>query len=160
MTMRWVAPALCLALGMAVPARAQRTGGAPRIVVLQASTTVTASADGTTTFGLGSVRTGLCVLDVTNVSGTLPTLDVYLQAQPDGTTDSDYVHFAQAIAASKIRAAFNVYQASPASAAVTDGTAGVQNGAGPLGDRLKVRAVVGGTTPSFTYTVTCSVSDS
>lgn len=72
--------------------------------------------------------------DITAVTGTGPTLDVTIQASPDGGTTWYDVHtFAQATAVSTLRAAAPV-----------------------AGDKVRIKQDVGGTAPSFTRTITTS----
>lgn len=92
-------------------------------------------------------------LDVTVVSGTTPTLNVYIQSLlPDGTNWDDVVSFTQVTAASRrvarLSGLANV-EAAANDAALTAGTVR----SGPFGPLVRVKWVIAGTTPSFTFSV-------
>lgn len=98
----------------------------------------------------------------TAVTGTSPTLDLYIQESLDGgVTFVDIAHFAQATAAltnpSRLRlSARNVERASDAIVTgVGDATTAAASLSGiPLiSNALRVKWVVGGTSPSFTIAV-------
>ena len=111
------------------------------IVTLLASGDRTASGAGDPVIGLGVYREGYVILNVTAASGTTPTLDVIIQTSPDeGVTWENFVTFAQKIAVGIETKRFSSYQA-------------VAAGAGPFGDQMKVVYTIGGTTPSFTFSV-------
>lgn len=85
--------------------------------------------------GYGYQRTLRVQLDVTVASGTTPTLDVLIQDTLDGTNWNTIGTFAQKTAVS--REVINV---------VT-----------PFSDRIRVQWTIGGTTPSFTFSVVAYV---
>lgn len=108
---------------------------------LLASGARTISGEGSAAIDLGKFREGYVILNVTAASGTTPTLDVKIQISPDGgTTWEDFITFAQKTATGAESKRFSSYQAIAA-------------GAGPFGDRMKVIYSIGGTTPSFTFSV-------
>lgn len=80
----------------------------------------------------GDFPSFVAYLNVTAAAGTTPTLDVSFQDSPDGTTwyDIPSAAFTQATAASRGRL--------------------VVTGVGPY---LRAVATIGGTSPSFTFTV-------
>ncbi len=104
--------------------------GAP-IDVLVASAARTASGDTGVLHGFGEVIAGRVQLNVTAAAGTGPTLDVVVEDTLDGTNWNVLVTFAQRGAAGRE----------------------VLNLAGTFADRLRVRWTVGGTAPSFTFSV-------
>jgi hypothetical protein len=91
----------------------------------------TASGDSGTLTGWGAPDLARVQLDVTAVAGTGPTLDVVVEDTLDGTNWHSVGTFTQAAAV------------------------GVQviNLSTPFADRLRVRWTVGGTSPSFTFSV-------
>jgi hypothetical protein len=97
---------------------------------------------------------GLVLLsDITGVSGT-PTLDIYIQKQlPDGTY-TDMAHLTQQTTATKRYADIALCGSFGAEALVQDGAlaAGTIN-ARIFGPTVQVKAVIAGTTPTFTGTV-------
>jgi len=102
----------------------------------------------------------LCIVsDITTVTGTDPTLDIYVQKQlPDGDY-TDIAHLTQQIAASKRYGDMALCGAFGVEAAVEDGTlaAGTVN-ARILGPSIRVKAIIAGTTdPVFTGTVTITL---
>lgn len=71
-------------------------------------------------------------VDVTAASGTSPTLDVTYQVSPDdGITWYDHTAFTQAVAVTKERKVFTA----------------------PAGVRGRISYTIGGTSPSFTFSV-------
>lgn len=92
----------------------------------------TASGDTGVTHGWGAASRLRAQLDVTAAAGTSPTLDVVVEDTLDGTNWNVVGTFAQKIAAGRE----------------------VINVTSPFSDRLRVRWTVGGTTPSFTFSVT------
>jgi len=95
----------------------------------------------------------VAVLNVTEASGALPTLDVYLQQElPDGSFQ-DYAAFLQTISATK-RILTVVPEAGASEAAASDKqlvARTVQRG--PLGAKWRCAWKISGTTPSFTFSV-------
>lgn len=100
----------------------------------------------------------LFVLNATTVSGTNPTLDVYLQ-WTDGTLWYDFLHFTQATTTGLQSGSWTRYNADGGAAnnVVTMGDAVLAAGKaiyGPIVDSsIRVKWVVGGTTPSFTFSL-------
>lgn len=98
---------------------------------LVASAARTASGNSGTLGGWGAVKTIRAQLDVTAVSGVGPTLDVVIEDTLDGTNWNVIGTFAQKTAAGReivtITSAFS--------------------------DTIRVRWTIGGTTPSFTFSI-------
>lgn len=99
---------------------------------LVAAAARTASGDSGKLTGWGAAKTIRAQLDVSAASGTTPTLDVVLEDTLDGTNWNTIGTFAQKTAAG--REVINITT--------------------PFSDRLRVKWTVGGTTPSFTFSVT------
>lgn len=151
---------ILIALCWAAAAHAQTYGQLTKVITLVPATTITANTTFTVaTQNLSMAKYGTCVLNVTAQSGTTPTLHVYVQGNRDGTNFRDYLAFAQVAAATPMTAiGFNATTAF-AAATLTDATMSAGTaGAGPFGDALRVKAVVGGTTPSYTFSVICTVT--
>lgn len=91
----------------------------------------TASGPGATLDGCGTFSKLRVQLDVTAASGTTPTLDVVIEDSFDGVAWNTVATFAQKTAAA--REALNITS--------------------PFTDRVRARWTVGGTTPSFTFSV-------
>lgn len=91
----------------------------------------TASGDTGILDGYGPVSTLRLQLNVTAASGTSPTLNVVVEDTLDGTNWNQVGVFAQRVAAGRE----------------------VINITSPFSDRLRVRWTIGGTTPSFTFSV-------
>lgn len=91
----------------------------------------TASSDSGVQSGFGDESTLRVQLEVTAAAGTAPTLDVVVEDTLDGTNWNVIATFAQKAAAGRE----------------------VVNVTTPFTDRLRVRWTVGGTTPSFTFSV-------
>jgi len=137
-----------------------------RTIVLLASGIRTSSSQGseiTVPPGFQDVR---LVLSVTAASGTTPTLNVFLQdgiifaaaadiaqARTTGTkTWNDFAAFAQVVAAAVRHIGITPggnFEAAAQNAALTAATIR----SGPLGQRWRVKWAVGGTSPSFTFSV-------
>lgn len=126
----------------------------------------------TTTSGVsGALSIPLCgsyrmVLEVHTVSGTSPTLDVFVSTSQDGGSNyNQFLHFAQATTsgagAQLVFCPFKIGQQSASSgASALDGTATLATGATAIVNdapidpaHVKVRWVVSGTTPSFAFAV-------
>lgn len=101
----------------------------PQTVVTSAART--ASGDSGEQTGYGSAEDLRVQLDVTAASGTSPTLDVVIEDTLDGTNWNVIGTFAQKAAAGRE----------------------VINVTALFADRLRVRWTIGGTTPSFTFSV-------
>ncbi len=95
------------------------------------STARTASGDTGPQPGFGDERTLRAQLNVTAASGTSPTLDVVLEDTLDGTNWNVVGTFAQKVGPGRE----------------------VVNVTIPFTDRLRARWTLGGTTPSFTFSV-------
>ncbi len=98
---------------------------------LVASAARTASGDTGTLTGWGTATNIRAQLDVTAASGTSPTLNAVIEDTLDGSNWNTVGTFAQRTAAG--REVINITT--------------------PFSDRLRVRWTVGGTTPSFTFSV-------
>lgn len=98
---------------------------------LVAPDTRTASGDSGAVAGFGDKTTLRAQLNITAVAGTAPTLDVVIEDTLDGTNWNTIGTFAQRTAAGR---------------QVVDITS-------PFTDRLRVRWTLGGTAPSFTFSV-------
>lgn len=103
--------------------------------VLAASAARTVTGDSGVLSGYGGASTLRLQLDVTAASGTTPTLDVVVEDTLDGTNWNTVGTFAQKTAAGRE----------------------VVNVTTPFADRIRVRWTVGGTIPSFTFSVLCVV---
>ena len=114
------------------------------------TTTLTASASGAKLPGLEKYTSGDFVASVGTVTGTSPTLDVYIQTLlPDDSTWQDIAHFTQITSSSEKRIVHFVVGASSEAAVQTEAlTAGTIKAIG-LGCFIRARCVVGGTNPSF-----------
>lgn len=95
------------------------------------SAAVTASGNGSTLSGYGRTKSIRAALIVTAASGTTPTLLVTIEDTLDGINW------------------FTVGTFTSKTAAATEAI----NISGPYADRVRVKWVVGGTTPSFTFKV-------
>ncbi len=104
------------------------------------------------------------LLNVTAVAGTGPTLDVYVQTSLDGgTTWYDFVHFNQVTAVGEQVAQWSQWNAANANKAPTVTGDAVLAAAtvinGPIvPQQVRVKWVIGGTSPSFTFAVTAAMS--
>lgn len=97
---------------------------------LRVSSTSTATGNDTINLELGDRACLRLFLDVTAASGTTPTLDVTVEGSRDGSTWYTLGTFAQKTAVSTERKSF------------------------PCDRFVRTRRVIGGTTPSFTYSIT------
>lgn len=98
---------------------------------LLASAARTTSSQSSALEGYGPYDRAVIQLDVTAASGTSPTLDVVVEDTVDGTNYNTVATFAQKVAAGR-----EVVRVTT-----------------PFSDTLRVRWTVGGTTPSFTFSV-------
>lgn len=96
-----------------------------------ASAARTSSGDSGAQADYGAAETLRVQLDVTAASGTSPTLDVVIEDTLDGTNWNVIGTFAQKTAIG--REVINITT--------------------PFADRIRVRWTIGGTTPSFTFSV-------
>jgi hypothetical protein len=110
-----------------------KIGANPGVVdIVVPSQARTASGDTGALDGWGVPDVARAQLDVTAAAGTSPTLDVVVEDTLDGVNWNVVGTFAQKAAAGRE----------------------VINLATPFADRLRVRWTVGGTSPSFTFSVT------
>lgn len=109
--------------------------GATEDEVLVASAARTTSSQTATLNGYDDVKSLRAQVDVTAASGTTPTLDVVIEDTLDGSTWNTVGTFTQQTAVSR---------------QVID--------VATLGRRLRVRWTIGGTTPSFTFSVLAEAS--
>lgn len=118
------------------------------------SATVTASVSGAKIPGIEKYTSALFQLEVGTVSGSTPTLNVYIQTLlPDATTWNDIVSFTQVTSSTSHQLAHFVTGASTLAAVQTEALAAGSIRAMGLGCFIRVRCVVAGTTPSFGTTV-------
>lgn len=110
-----------------------------REIELAASAARTASGTGDAFPGFGEADKLAAQLVVSARSGTNPTCDVVVQHSIDGgSTWFDLISFTQATAATSELKAYSDVQASSAQV---------------IGDRLRAKWTLGGTNPSFTFSV-------
>lgn len=97
------------------------------------------------------------LLDVTTASGTSPTLNVYIQKLlPDDTTWQDIASFVQMTTTGKEYADL-VHMDASVIATNADGALTADNTqVGLFGNEWRLKWVIGGTNPSFTFTVSGS----
>lgn len=123
-------------------------------VVVTAATT-----SSTTSFQIPQNDFDMVLLKLTcqALTGTTPTLDVYVQTTPDGgTTFRDSVHFTQIVASGATEYWASVPNSDFFSGAVGDATIAANAQGLPLISRLvRVKYVIGGTTPSAEFTLDC-----
>ncbi len=93
----------------------------------------TASGNSGVFTGYGVASTLRAQLDVTAASGTTPTLDVVIEDTLDGTNWNILASFGQKTAPGRE----------------------VVNVSTPFANRIRARWTIGGTTPSFTFSVIC-----
>ncbi len=98
----------------------------------------TATGDSGAWDGFGRASTLRAQLEVTAASGTSPTLDVVIQDSLDGVNWNTIGTFAQKTGA---------------------GQREVINVTSPFSDRIRARWTLGGTTPSFTFSVRVAAQD-
>lgn len=108
-----------------------RDTGTLATVVSSAARTTSGNQEGATSIGFGSAEKLRVQLDVTAASGTTPTLDVLVEDSLDGTNWNTIGTFAQKTAAG--REVINITT--------------------PFSNQVRVRWTIGGTTPSFTFSV-------
>lgn len=124
--------------------------------VLLASAARGTSGDSGALTGYGNFKSAIIQLNVTAQSGTTPTLDVYIDTTTDGTNWTNIVHFTQFSAATG-RRAIQISENTAGGTSDFDATTDLAAGTvrqGPWGSTLRVRWVIGGSTPSFTFDVT------
>lgn len=141
-TMIWTVALVCLAS----PLAAQQPPNYTVTVFGSAARTVTANSSDVDNYSARGVR---CLLDVTAASGTTPTLDVKLQSKDPISgkyVDLPGAAFTQKTAASTDDLTVYPGVAETANETVSDVISGV----------WRAVATIGGTTPSFTFTLGCS----
>jgi hypothetical protein len=98
---------------------------------LAASAARTTSGNGAAVVGIADANNAALQLNVTAASGTTPTLDVVVEATVDGTNWYTVGTFTQKVATGlQVITVTNL-----------------------IGNQLRARWTIGGTTPSFTFTV-------
>lgn len=123
-------------------------------IALMPSTTITSTTTSTgTLIGIDTFSVAELMLKVGTVSGTSPTLDVYIQKLlPDGSTWDDLIHFTQATGTANYVATAVVGNAGVHTQAVRSLAASTVQTT-TLGNTWRIDAVVGGSTPSFVFQV-------
>ena len=92
-------------------------------------------------------------LSVTAVSGTSPTMNVYVQKLlPDDSTWQDMASFAQVTATAAHRLSF-ISAGSSIAAVQTEALAAGSTVTTPVGGWMRLRWVIAGTSPSFTMEI-------
>ena len=150
-----------------------------REIVLLGITTVTTSGTGADTNMVMAWQAATVTLNLLTVSGTLPTIDVFIQKKlgqcaaadvnpgpPTGTAIyDDLLHFTQLTTTNTVRLAnlctgpqtptANASSVTTADYAQSDAGALAAGAAriGPLGGLWRVKYVITGTTPSFAFSV-------
>lgn len=119
-------------------------------VTLKASGAETASTSGAAT-DVGDAATGTVTVDVTAVTGTSPTALIYIEGSHDGGTT--WHTLARVGANGSVHGDIGT-DPTNLTAAVTKRTTI------PLAQHIRSRSVIGGTTPSFTYSVTVETNQS
>jgi len=125
------------------------------------SSALTASGNSTDIFIDSNAETVLFELNLSAVSGTSPTLDLYLQQEINGSY-IDICRFAQqtAVTTNKIYASFSLANMTKASdgiiGAVGNGTisANTTSGVPIISRTFRAKYTIGGTSPSFTTALT------
>jgi hypothetical protein len=143
------------AAGQSLPALLVANNGYTQVVAATPLTTTGTTAVGITPFALGSFDACLFTVEVTAVSGTAPTLDMYVQSSINGLNFFDRVHFTQITTTGNFVAGITAHSTAGlvpqamTQNALAAGT--VVNG--PIGGWLRFSYVIAGTTPSFTTRV-------
>jgi hypothetical protein len=120
-------------------------GAQNKTVTLLASGARTASGVGSAVCGFARYEKFICQLDVTAASGTTPTLDVVVQHSIDGGTN----WYTLATFTQKTTTGEEI----KTEAEVEAGTAEA------YGDCFRVSYTIGGTTPSFTFSVSVAAQE-
>jgi hypothetical protein len=132
------------------------TWGARRREIL-ASAARTATDVSDTLVGIERYTSAIVELDVTANSGTSQTLDVFVQTLlPDATTWQDLAHFAQFTTSNATHVASIVSGGDSIGVANQSDLAAATIKDFVLGDTWRVRFVIAGTNPSFTFAVHAS----
>ena len=128
-------------------------------VTLQASTTETATGNGTAVRMQRALNAVVLVLDVTAAAtAAADTLNVFVQTKADGTNWLDVAHFTEVLGNGGAKRYVTKLTAALATAEFENGTAlGAAAVRNIIGDDWRVRwAVVSDTAPSFTFSVTAN----
>jgi len=140
-----------------------------REICLLQSTTVTTTGTGPDINLIQAFQAAIVTVSVTAASGTSPTLDVFVQnkiGQPASTDLSggfltgtaiydDIMHFAQVTTTATRIFRIATAGGNQEGAQQLNALAAATGKTGPLGGMWRVSYVVGGTSPSFTYSVSC-----
>ena len=103
--------------------------------------------------GIAAISQATLYLKVTATSGTTPTFDLFVQKLlADGATYQDIAHFAQATGTGN-QVMHMVTGGSKVEAQQVNTLAASTVNAVPFGSTWRLSALVGGTTPSFTFSV-------
>ena len=124
-------------------------------IAVLANVARTTSSDSGTITGYGSYRSCLFETWVTAASGTNPTLDVYLDTITNGSTGWTNVgHYTQFTTTGRRTISVTAFNPSLATDfdATSDAAAGVVRQI-DFGSSIRIRWVIGGTTPSFNFAV-------
>lgn len=124
---------------------------------LVASAARTTSGDSGVVVLDGEFDRAVVELAVTAASGTSPTLDLYVQQTLDNTTYVDVAHFTQ-VTATLTNPHRVVLNSTDVVDALKEGIGDATIAANSLGfplltNKLRIKWVIGGTTPSFTFAV-------
>ena len=114
------------------------------------TTTLAASASGAKLPGVEKYTSALFQLGVGTVTGTSPTLDVFIQTLlPDGSTWQDILAFTQVTSSTSSQKGWFVSGAASVAVVKTEALAAATAEPIGLGNYIRVRCKVGGTNPSF-----------
>lgn len=125
------------------------------VKTLLASATKTATGTGTGVRLPGTILNLVCTLDVTAAASVAgDTLDVYVQTQLDGANWLDVVHFTQVVGNGGAKRYHTKMLGAGSVAEFEAGTALSAAGHRSIfGDNWRCRWAIGGTSPSFTFSV-------
>lgn len=128
----------------------------PKTLLASAART-TSGNSGAITFADAKFDDLIIEVDVSAASGTTPTLDIYVQQTLDGTNYVDVAHLTQITAVLTNKARLVVKRGNFTDG-VKEGVGDATVAAGALGLALlttngRIKWVIGGTTPSFTFSV-------
>ncbi len=128
-----------------------------KVLVASAARTTSSNSGLIDFVDIGEWDNAVVELAVTTVTGTSPTLDLYVQETLDGTNFIDVAHFTQVTGVLAIphRVALSKGVTTDA---VKEGVGDATATAGQLGfplvtNHIRIKWVVAGTTPSFTFAV-------
>jgi hypothetical protein len=150
------ASASCDSLWTADSGYVLQNNGTP-LTIFNPSTTVALWGNPNTAVGFANSVVETCMFSVksTNNSGTVPTLDAYVQDSEDGQVFNDRIHFTQFTTGTQIFLAgiagtsSNYAVAAPTTGTIPAGTIV----SGPLGSYGQFRFVTGGTSPNYTVII-------